>query len=278
MLAAVLALGASAMWGVGDFLGGFSARRASVFTVLVGSQIVGLLGAAVWLALSGDAWPGLDDALPAFGAGSAGIIGLAALYRGMAVGAMGIVAPISAASPLVPLGLDVAQGHSPAALQWLGIVVVLGGIVVLSRQPGSAPTRGLAAGVALALVAALAFGLYFIGLDAAADGSVPWAVTLARTAAGALVLTAALAGRKTVVPPRKLLPMIAAVGFFDTSANVCVAVASTHSSAGIVAVLSSIYPVVTIALAFALLGERLDRTRRLAGIVALGGAALVAAG
>lgn len=278
LLAAVLALSASALWGVGDFLGGLSSRRIAVFTVLVGSQVIGLLGAVVWLVVSGDAWPGYGDALAACGAGAAGIIGLAALYRGMSIGAMGIVAPISAASPVVPLAFDVAQGRSPSALQWLGIVVVLAGIVVLSRHPGESAVGGAAAGVSLALVAALAFGFFYVGVDVAADSSVPWTVTLARGAASVLALAAALAARTAVVPPRNLLPAIAGVGLFDTAANVCLVAASTHGAVGVVAVLAAIYPVVTVTLAFAVLGERLDRARRGAGLVALAGAALVAAG
>ena len=133
---AVLALLGAASWGVGDFFGGVAARRAHVLTVLVVSQAVGLAGAAIWVLASADPLPAATDLLPALGAGLCGAVGLAALYRGMAVGAMGIVAPISAASPVVPLLVDLGRGVRPAALQWLGIAVVLGGIVLLAREPG----------------------------------------------------------------------------------------------------------------------------------------------
>jgi drug/metabolite transporter (DMT)-like permease len=65
---------------------------------------------------------------------------------------------------------------------------------------------------------------------------------------------------------------------FDTGANVLVATATTYGAAGIVAVLSALYPVTTILLARFVLGERLSTAKRLGGAVALGGAALVAAG
>ena len=276
---AVLALLGAASWGVGDFFGGVAARRAHVLTVLVVSQAVGLVGAAVWAVASRDGLPGAVDLLPAAGAGICGAIGLACLYRGMAVGAMGIVAPISAASPVVPLLVDLGRGVRPAALQWLGIAVVLAGIVLLARDPGGAPgSARVATGVALALVAALAFGLFVVGLDAAADASVPWAVVAIRTASTSLVLVAALATRVTVRPPARLLPVIVAVGVFDTLANVLVAFAVTRGSAGVVAVLSALYPVTTILLARLVLGERLDGPRRLGAGLALGGAAVVAAG
>ena len=132
--------------------------------------------------------------------------------------------------------------------------------------------------MALALVAALAFGLFIVGLDAAADGSVPWTIVTARGTSTALALVLALAASVSIRPPARLVPVIAAVGVFDTTANVLVAFATTKGSAGIVAVLSALYPVVTIVLARVVLGERLDRPRRLGGVLALGGAAIVAAG
>jgi len=94
MAAVALALGAAALWGTGDFLGGLTTRRLNVLIVLFWSQLVGLLGLAVWIVLSGDERPGAR-LLWAAGAGIAGAVGLGCLYRGMAVGAMGIVAPIS---------------------------------------------------------------------------------------------------------------------------------------------------------------------------------------
>ncbi len=278
MAVAALALLGAAAWGTGDFLGGVAARRIHVLTVLVLSQAIGLGGALVWLLVSGDALPGTTDLLAAAGAGACGAIGLAALYRGMAVGAMGIVAPISAASPVVPLAVDAGRGISPSVAQWAGIVAVLGGIVLLAREPGANRRAPLAAGVALALVAALAFGLFIVGLDAAADDSVPWTIVTARGTSTALALVLALAASVAVRPPPRLLPTIAAVGVFDTTANVLVAFATTKGAAGVVAVLSALYPVVTILLARVVLGETLDRTRRVGGVLALGGAAVVAAG
>jgi len=273
-----LALLGAASWGVGDFFGGLASRRAHVLTVLFTSQAIGLAGAAAWALASGGPWPGIVDLLPAVGAGACGALGLAALYRGMAVGAMGIVAPISAASPVVPLLVDLARGVSPSALQWAGAASVLGGIAILAREPAAARTSRLAAGVTLALGAAVAFGLFVVGLDASADHSVPWTIVAARGTSTALALVLALSVSTAIRPPHRLLPMIAAVGLFDTTANVLVAYATTKGAAGVVAVLSALYPVATIVLARAVLGERLDRSRRLGGALALGGAAAVAAG
>jgi drug/metabolite transporter (DMT)-like permease len=196
----------------------------------------------------------------------------------MAVGAMGIVAPISAVSPIVPLGVDLGRGIVPTGLQWAGIVTAMGGVALLAREPGGVRRSGLAAGVALALVAALGFGLFVVGLDAASDGGATWAVVIARATSTALSLGALVALAAPLRPPARLLPTIAVVGVFDTTANVLVAVATTRGSAGIVAVLSALYPVTTIALARVFLDERLPPQRRVGGVLALGGAALVAVG
>jgi drug/metabolite transporter (DMT)-like permease len=275
---ALLALLGAAFWGIGDFLGGVTSRRAHVLTVLAVSQAVGLVGVAVWTIASGDSRPALEDLWPAAGAGAAGAVGLASLYRGMAVGAMGIVAPISAASPIIPLAVDLGRGTSPSATQWCGIAAVLGGIMLLAREPGSSPTSGVAAGVALALVAAVGFGLFVVGLDAASEESVPWTILVVRATSTLLAVGAALAASASLRPPTALVPAIVTVGAFDTAANALVALATTRGPAGVVAVLSALYPVTTVVLARALLAERLDRARRAGGVLALGGAAAVAVG
>lgn len=279
MAAALLALLGAASWGVGDFFGGLAARRAHVLTVLALSQVVGLLGAIAWVVLAGEGAPGWPAILAGAGAGVAGAVGLAALYRGLAIGAMGIVAPISAASPVVPLGIDAARGDVPSAWQLAGIVAVFAGIATLSREPAASrgPAR-LATGVGLALVAALGFGLFVTGIDVAADESVPWAVLSARGASVGLALVAALAVGAGLRIARRVWPLVLAVGVFDTGANVLVAFATTKGLAGVVAVVSALYPVMTVLLARIVLGERLDGRRRVGGLVALAGAALVAAG
>jgi drug/metabolite transporter (DMT)-like permease len=277
-VAGLLALSAAVLWGVGDFLGGFASRRLPVLAVLAISQAVGLAGVALWVVIASDPFPGLPELLPAAGAGVAGLIGLGALYRGLAVGAMGIVAPISAASPIVPLAVDAARGLTPTTLQWLGIALVLAGIVTLSREPGGVGTRRIAAGAGLAVVAALGFGGFVVGLDAGSDESAPWAVVAARSASVSIALVAAAVTSVSLRPRPQFLPLLVAVGAFDTAANVSVAFATTKGAAGIVAVLSALYPIVTVVLARIVLAERLSPARRAGGGVALAGAALVAAG
>jgi drug/metabolite transporter (DMT)-like permease len=277
-VAALLALSGALLWGVGDFLGGLASRRLAVLAVLASSQAIGLAGVALWVWLSHDQFPGVGELAPAAAAGVAGLVGLAALYRGLAVGAMGVVAPISAASPVVPLAVDAARGITPAALQWLGVALVLAGIATLSREPSSGRQQRVAAGAGLAVVAALGFGLFIVGIDAGSDESAPWAVVAARSASVLIAVAAAALTSTSLRTPRRLLPLVVGVGVFDTGANVCVAFATTQGSAGVVAVLSALYPVATVVLARLVLAERLTVGRRIGGGIAIAGAAFVAAG
>jgi drug/metabolite transporter (DMT)-like permease len=275
-VAAALALGASLAWGTGDFLGGRAARVIHVLTVLAVSQLVGLVAVFCWALLSSDAFPPVGDVAAAAAAGVGGAVGLAALYRGMAIGAMGVVAPISALAPLIPLVVGIAGGERPSAVQLLGTALALAGVAVLSRDPGE--RRGRATGTGLALVAAAGFGSYFVFLDSAADTGVPWAVTIARATAAGLAVAAALRVSASLRPPLPVLPALAAIGLADVSANVLFGLASTRGLLAVVSVLASLYPVVTVALARIVLGERLAVSQRLGGAGAIGGAALVAAG
>jgi uncharacterized membrane protein len=278
-VAALLALAGAACWGVGDFCGGLASRRTAVLVVLAISQGVGLAGVLVWAFVSRDAFPGVVPLLPAVAGGAAGALGLAALYRGFAIGAIGIVAPISAAWPIAPLAVDATRGIVPSTLQWLGIGLVLVGIVALSLEGAAAGGSRLSAGTGLALLAALGFGGFIVGLDAGADESANWAVVAARAASVTLAVLVALLTSTSLRPQtRRVLPLIVACGLFDTSANVLVAAASNRIPVGVVAVLGALYPILTVVLARIVLAERLSSGKRFGGAVALTGAALVAAG
>ena len=277
MTAIALALGASLAYGLGDFVGGLKSRALHVLAVLALSQLAGLLAVLVWLALSADAFPGWAAVAWAAGAGIGGAVGLAALYRGLAIGAMGIVAPISALSAAIPFAVGVAGGERPGALQVAGIVVALGGVALASREPDAAG-GGRAVGVGLALLAAVGFGLYFVFLDRAAEESVPWAVVSARSTSLVLAAAVALAAGVSLRVGAVHLPAVALVGLCDVGANVLFALASTRGYLSVVSVLTSLYPVVTVALATLVLHERIAPTQRVGVAGALVGAGLITAG
>ena len=277
MIAVALALGASLCWGVGDFLGGVSSRRLPTFTVLVLSQVAGLAAVGVLVAAAADGPPGATALGFAAGAGVGGLVGLAALYRGMAVGAIAIVAPISSASAVVPFAVGLARGERPSALQLAGIGVVLAGVALTSHERGPTGPR-LAAGVGLAVLAALGFGLYFVFIDEAADASQLWAVLVARAAASAVALAVVALRSGSFSFGVRDIPVLALIGLFDVGANVLLAAALTRGLVSVVPVLSSLYPVTTVLLARAVLGERVERAQQGGIVLAFGGVGMISGG
>jgi drug/metabolite transporter (DMT)-like permease len=274
--AVLLALGASLSWGVGDFLGGVSSRRLPTVTVLAVSQAAGLVAVGVTAAVLAEGPPGARALAFAVAAGAGGVVGIGALYRGMAVGAIAIVAPISAAGAAVPLAVGLAQGERPSPLQLAGICLALGGVALASHERGPGGTR-VAAGVGLALVAALGFGLYFVLIDEASEASPLWAVLVARATSSALAL--ALAARlRQVGVARRDLPVLVLIGLFDVAANGLLVLALTRGLVSVVPVLASLYPVATVLLARGLLGERIARGQQAGVAFALGGVGLISAG
>ena len=190
---------------------------------------------------------------------------------------MGIVAPISAVAAVIPFAVGVASGERPGPLQIVGIVLALAGVAVASREPAHRG-GGRAAGIGLALIAALGFGLYFVFADWAADESVPYAVATARGVSLLLAFVIALAVGASLRPGRGFLPVLALVGLCDVGANMLFSLATTRGYLSIVAVLAALYPVVTVALAAIVLHERLAPTQRVGVAGALLGAAMITAG
>ena len=233
MAAILLALGAAVSYGVGDFLGGLTSRRAHVLAVLLVSQAVGAAAVTVWVLVADEPFLGSRAALAATAAGLCGLLGLGGLYRGMAIGAMGVVAPISAIAAAIPFAVGVARGERPSALQVVGALVALLGLALVSRPEGEVGAR-LASGVGLALVAALGFGFYFVFLDIAADDSPSWAVLVARLTSSTIALLATLAVGVSLAMPRRVLIAVLAVGVCDVGANVLFALASTRGLVSVV--------------------------------------------
>jgi drug/metabolite transporter (DMT)-like permease len=275
----LLALTASLSWGVGDFLAGLRARRLPVLTVLVVSQAAGLSTIALVVAVRSEGPPEARYLGYAALAGIAGAIGLAALYRGLAVGSMSVVAPVSATAAVVPVLFGVAGGERPSAAQNVGIAVAVAGVVLASRaRAGDGRGRALAEGTGLALLAALAFGLLLVALGEASEGDPYWGTLAMRATSFSLLVLAAAVLRPSLAAARGDLPVLLLVGVLDTAGNVLFAVATTKSLLSLVAVLGQLYPVVTVLLARILLGERLTRGQAVGVVGAFAGVALITAG
>jgi drug/metabolite transporter (DMT)-like permease len=280
VLGLALALSASVCWGLSDFLGGLQARHVRLLRVLLVSQGVGMLGLVVVIAARRSAPPDLVRLLPAIGAGVAGIAALAAFYRALAVGTMSIVAPVSATGVAVPVLVGVAGGERPAPLQLAGIAAAVLGVVLVSREPGAEADGNRSAtraSVELALVAALGFGSYFVGIRPSAKASVLWALFASR-GTGLLALAAAAVGRREPgkVSRAELVPL-AVMGLLDLSATALYAIAGRHGLLSVVAVGASLYPLATVLLARLVLRERVRRIQELGIAAALAGVVMIAA-
>src|SRR6266516_4380789 len=135
MRSIALALGASLTWGISDFFGPLKGRTLGVLRVLVYVQLGGLGAIALIVAIRGKG-PADTAVLFAIPAAISGTLGFYAYYRGMAVGAMSIVAPIAGISAAIPVVVGILSGDRPSLWQWLGIAAALGGVFLASREPG----------------------------------------------------------------------------------------------------------------------------------------------
>jgi len=275
VFAAALALAAAASWGVGDFFGGLKSRSLSPVAVLIVAQPIGLTLLAIWVAVRGQGPPG-SSVLWACLAAVLGTTGLIAFYKGMAAGALSIVAPIAGAGAAIPVIWGLAHGDHPSGYQELGFAAALIGVVLASfeRRPEAAR---LAAGVGWAAIAMLAFGAYYIPMHEASHGDFLWAAFVFRLTSTTLIAAAWLVLR----PPsarRADLPVLASIGILDTGGNVFFAAASAKGLVSVVSILASLYPVVTVLLARAVLHERVHRSQELGIVLALAGIVLISAG
>jgi drug/metabolite transporter (DMT)-like permease len=279
VIAVALALGAAVAWGAADFLGGLKSRAVATLVVVAIGQATGLALVAAFVAARGEGLPEARFLVYAALAGLAGAVGIAALYRGLAVGAMSIVAPITATGAVIPVAVGVGTGERPTGLQGAGLAVALGGVVLAARQDGGEDLRGrIAAGVGLALLAALGIGSFLVALDAASEGGVAWALLVQRTVCVGLVLAAAMFVRPDFTFSRSDAASMLTIGALDMAANALFAVASTRGLVSLVSVVASLYPVTTVMLARLLLGERIGRAQQVGVAAALAGVVLITAG
>jgi uncharacterized membrane protein len=290
MLALAFALSSSLCWGLGDFIGGLQARRMPLLRVILVSQAAGLVLLVIVVAALGMEPPDWLKMLPAAAGGIAGIAALSAFYRALAIGTMSVVAPISATGVVVPVIVGVASGERPAALQLAGILAASVGVVLASREqgPGLAPQAGARASVILALLAALGFGTFFVGLRISARVDLAWALVSSRAASVAVLVLAGLVLRwvRAPAPSRPIpaaragtvLPALLLIGFLDLSANLLYALATRRGLLSVVAVAASLYPLTTVVLARLVLGERVRRIQEVGIVAALAGVVLIATG
>ncbi len=271
----LLALCSSVLWGTSDFVAGLTAKRLPAAAVVGWSQLVGFLTLSVVVVVGPGLAPG-PWPVWAVASGVAGAVAIASFYAALSTGTMSIVAPVAALGAAVPVLLGVATGDSPSALGWAGMAVAVIGTVLAS---GPEIRAGLSARpVVLAGVAALGFGCVLFTMDRGARISLVSTLWGMRLTSLLLYAAVALTRRSLGGVARRDLPTLVFVGLADLGANALFVAASTQGLVSVAAVLGSLYPVVTIILARAVLGERLRAIQNAGILLALVGVIALAAG
>ncbi len=258
-MAVLLSLAAAVAYGLSDFVGGLASRRTSAWPVAfiaASSAFVGALALALTTGGSPTRTDLLWGALAGIGSGAGG----AFLYRGLAAGRMGVVAPISAVgAALLPVCVGVATGERPAWLVWLGIAAAVPGIWMVSREPGG--SGDLAAGIVDGVLAGLGFGLLFAAMGQVPEeaGFAPLAVAQGIAVLAVALTATALRGRW--VPYDRSQAWGAAAGVLATAAVVAFLLATQTGLLTVASVVTSLYPSITIALAALVLRERIHASQ-----------------
>lgn len=273
----VLSLLAAAFYGAADFLGAIASKRASVFSVVVVSQLAGFLCLAAVLPL----FPGhltRAGALYGTAGGLCGGVGIALLYYALSIGKMGVVSPITAVlAATVPVLVGVfARGEHLNVLKICGIAAAIVAIALISLSPGDGGTQGASRGLPQAMVSGIALSGFYVFLAFAGKSSGLYPLLFARLTSAALLFAGGIVSRSNlkIRPPALRLALYG--GGLDMAANTLYVYAAYSGYLAIAAVLTSLYPGATVFLARIFLGERLAAIQKFGVILALTGVALIA--
>jgi len=275
-MSAFLAFLSAVTFGSADFLGGIATRKSGkVFSVVILSQIAGLTVVVLALAVVGGELI-RDDIGWAAGGGVAGSAGLLLLYRGLSVGTMSVVAPLSAIlTAVVPLSWGLIIGERPSVVALVGIPLAIVAIALVSGarvgqiHSGPGMTEGIGAGIG--------FGVFFI-LIANSESSELWTLTFARIASISVMLAIALLSRASLRPGKGSGWLILGVGIVDMVANLLFLMAERRGLLTLVSVITALYPASTVVLARIVLQERLSRTQWIGLFLAAVGVGLISIG
>jgi drug/metabolite transporter (DMT)-like permease len=274
--AVAFGLASAVTWGASDFGGGLTSRRLPVFTIGLIVQFVGGVLAAGLAVLTREAWPGTETLGVAAVAGVFGATGILFLYHGLAVGRMGVVAPVTGVlAATLPVVVGMARNGLPANPVILGIGVALFAVILVSRVPGIDAARS---GIEFGIAAGLTIGGFNVLVGLFPPGHVFAPLIVVKLTASAAVLALILLRRPPWRIGRANLPAVLGIAIVDMAGNTFFVLAAQAGRLDVAATLSSLYPVTTVVLAATVLRERMTRTH-LAGILAAAVAiALIASG
>jgi uncharacterized membrane protein len=280
----LLALGSALLYGSADFFGGLTARRANTIATVFVSQSAGLVLLLLVLPFLPVATVSSRDWMWGFVAGLSGGIGVALLYRALAIGVMAVVAPTTAViAAMIPVLFAFALGERLRLLTWGGVALALFAIALISRpasqdlKAGQAKSRALPPGFGLALLSGVAVGIFFLSLAQTTTAAGMWPLVAARIATLVLFGSIALFAGRTLFMSRTAAVTAISGGALDMAANALYMTAARIGPLSVVVTLASLYPASTVLLARVVLGERLG-AMQMAGIVCALAAVLIIVG
>ena len=277
MIGPLLALGSALTWGVADFSGGMLSRRLPSAAVVGVSQACSLVALLVLLpfmpAPTSSGWIGW-----AIVAGLAGSGALVCFYRALAFGTVGVVSPISALAVSIPVIAGFAAGEQPRTLQVAGIVAAITGAVLASGPELRGEQHVKQQAIWYALAAAVGFGITMLAIARGSASSPMFTMVSMRSASVAAFGVAAIVLRSVGGVRPGDLPKLALLGLGDVTANALLGFATTMGLLSITAVLSALYPVVTVGLAAVILHERMKPVQIAGVVLAFVGVGLIAGG
>jgi drug/metabolite transporter (DMT)-like permease len=273
--AAGFSLAAAACWGSADFSGGVGSKGSNTFGVVVIAHTTGLISMLVLALVTREPVPSIHALIWGAAAGVLGGVGLVSLYRALAIGQMGINAPVAAViTGALPVLFGIWKEGLPAPIQFGGFALALLAIWLIALPSGGV---GRPKGIGLAITAGVGFGLYLICSKQAASEAVYWPLVSARAASTLEMLTIIAVTRQAWKPSRKLLPYMIVAGVLDSGGNALFMYAVRHGRLDVATVLSSLYPATTVLLARLLLKERISALQTSGMIAALVAVPLIAA-
>jgi drug/metabolite transporter (DMT)-like permease len=271
----VFGLAAAAAWGAGDFGGGLASRRVPVYGAVLVSQAAGGAVCLVLALVLAETFPAGKDLLVCLVAGLFGGVGITMLYRGLAIGRMGIVAPVTGVlAAVIPVVAGFVTQGVPPPLVLVGIMLAVVAVILVSRVAGESGGRD---GLTEALVGGTAIGLFGVAIAQLSPGDLFADLTTIRIVQGALVVIVVLVTRAAWRPGRLVVPL-ALIGLLDTAGNALYLAAVQTGQLAIASVLSAMYPVVTVILAAVVLREPITRDHTVGIGLAAAAIALISLG
>ena len=274
----LLSLGAALSYGLSDFNGGLFSRRGGAWAVSLLAQLGGTALVLLVVLVDGGS-PGPTDLAWALLAGVGNGFGTAFLYRGLASGRMGVVAPVSGVgSVLVPVAVGLLTGERPGSLVLVGVLLAFPAIWLVSREPVEGPTTGSGSGLGDGVLAGLGFGTLFAALAQVPEEAGFLPLALNQLVAGGAIILVATALRQPWVPRNRYALGGLVSGALGALATGLFQVATQQGYLTVAAVITSLYPAFTVLLAATVLREHVHRTQAFGLALCAGAVVLVAAG